>query len=131
MYFSEMKTKLYFTILVFLFNFQLSFTQIKIDNNHPDIDYLSLNRIGDISFIKKDHRFRLNFTVLKDFGKTVNTKSIGYQYCEGIFFSRFWVDPREKLIGITMVLELPFSRRDTIKKPAYRQAGSKRSLIIL
>ncbi len=131
MYFSEMKAKLYFITLTFLLNFQPSFTQIKIDNSHPDIDYLKLNRIGDISFIKKDHHFRLNFTVLKDFGKTVNTKSIGYQYSEGIFFSRFWVDPREKLIGITMVLELPFSRRDTIKKPAYRQAGSKRSLIIL
>ena len=116
MYFSEMKTKLYFITLTFLLNFQLSFTQIKIDNNHPDIDFLELNSIGDIPFFKKDHSFRLNFAVLKDLGKSVNTKSIGYQYSEGIFFSRFWVDPREKLIGITMVLELPFSRRDTIKK---------------
>jgi len=45
MYFSEMKSKLYFISLIFLFNFQQGFSQIKIDNYPPDIDYLGLNRI--------------------------------------------------------------------------------------
>ena len=49
MYFSEMKAKLYFITLTFLLNFQLSFAQIKIDNNHPDIDYLKLNLSNDIN----------------------------------------------------------------------------------
>ena len=80
------------------------------------VELMQLNHIGDIPFFKKGYRFGLGFAVLTDLAKSVNIGSEGNLSWGGIFYTRFWVDPKEKLIGITMAQQFPFSHLDAFKK---------------
>lgn len=87
MYFSEMKAKLYFISFIILFNYQQGFSQIKIDNYHPDIDYLGLSRMDydeavisafEFNLLEKISEVRLKFKHAAHWKNILSGDRLGY-----------------------------------------------------
>ena len=51
--------------------------------------------------------FGLGFRVVLDQGRSGNTESVGSYSWGGAAGTKFWIDPKENLIGIYMVQILP------------------------
>jgi len=68
------------------------------------VELMTRNQIGDLDVFLRSpgYKFGLGFAVLADPEKSGRIESRGEYNWGGFFYTRFWVDPREGLIGIML-----------------------------
>ncbi|MDH7499448.1 MAG: serine hydrolase domain-containing protein [candidate division NC10 bacterium] len=68
------------------------------------VELMSRNQIGGMDIYLRDpgYQFGLGFAVLTDPDRSGRMESRGTYEWGGFFYTRFWVDPQEDLIGILM-----------------------------
>jgi len=82
------------------------------------VDLMTRNHTGDFDIYLRDdgYGFGLGFAVLVDPDKAGRIESKCEYNWGGFFYTRFWVDPKEKLIAIMMAQLRPYSHVDIDKK---------------
>jgi len=82
------------------------------------VDLMTRNHTGDLDvYLRGDgYGFGLGFAVLVDPGKAGRIESKGEYNWGGFFYTKFWVDPREKLIAVMMAQLRPNNHVDIDKK---------------
>ncbi len=99
------------------------FHQMMLNGGHLDgvrllsrksVELMATNQIGDLRLwpMLNGYRFGLGYRILTDMGEAGLPGSLGSYGWGGIFFTYFWVDPKEELIGIFMTQLRPFSHLD-------------------
>lgn len=88
------------------------------------VELITMNHLGDISmgFGRTGVGFGLGFAVALDQGEVGEIGSAGEYNWGGAAGTRFWIDPKENLIGIFMVQSIPHRTRlaDTFKVLTYQ-----------
>ncbi|HVR28882.1 MAG TPA: serine hydrolase domain-containing protein [Thermoanaerobaculia bacterium] len=95
----------------------LRFAQMMLDGGELDgrrilsrksVELMTTDHLGDIPGLwSPGYGFGLGFAVLTDLGATGALGSVGEYNWGGAAGTRFWVDPKESLIGIYMIQILP------------------------
>ena len=82
------------------------------------VELMTRNHISDLDVYLRDegYKFGLGFAVLSDPEKAGRIESQGEYNWGGFFYTRFWVDPREALIGIMMTQLRPYKHLDLDQK---------------
>ncbi len=82
------------------------------------VDLMTRNHVGDFDVYLRDdgYGFGLGFAVLVDPDKSGRIESRGEFNWGGFFYTRFWVDPQEELIGIMMAQLRPYNHLDIDEK---------------
>jgi CubicO group peptidase (beta-lactamase class C family) len=75
------------------------------------VEMMSANHLGDIpragNLLPAGYGFGLTFSVNLGPGKNANIGSEGEYYWGGAAGTRFWIDPKEQMIGVFMIQILP------------------------
>ncbi|MFH0871919.1 MAG: serine hydrolase domain-containing protein [bacterium] len=79
---------------------------------------MTRNHIGDLEVFLRDpdYKFGLGFAVLTDPERSGRIESKGEYNWSGYFYTRFWVDPKEDLIGIILTQIRPNRHLDLDEK---------------
>jgi CubicO group peptidase (beta-lactamase class C family) len=79
---------------------------------------MTRNHIGDLDIFLRapGYKFGLGFAVLADPDRSGRIESRGEYNWSGFFYTRFWVDPKEDLIGIMMTQIRPNAQLDLDEK---------------
>ncbi len=82
------------------------------------VELMTRNHIGDLDIFLRapGYRFGLGFAVLVDPDRSGRIESKGEYNWSGFFYTRFWVDPKEDLIGIMMTQIRPNAQLDLDEK---------------
>jgi CubicO group peptidase (beta-lactamase class C family) len=83
------------------------------------VELMATNHIGDTVMWDSPfdgYRFGLGFAVRTDLGAAWEIGSVGEFTWGGFFYTNFWVDPKEQLIGIMLVQLRPSNDVDLYKK---------------
>jgi CubicO group peptidase (beta-lactamase class C family) len=82
------------------------------------VELMTRNHIGDLDIFLRapGYRFGLGFAVLVDPDRSGRIESKGEYNWSGFFYTRFWVDSKEDLIGILMTQIRPNSQLDLDEK---------------
>ena len=70
------------------------------------VELMTVNHVGDMFGAQG---FGLGFSVLRDLGKSNELGSVGAYGWGGFFYTNFFVDPKEKMIGIFMSQLYPYN----------------------
>ena len=94
------------------------------------VELMSADATGDLTNPLGDSGvgFGLGFAIVKDLGATRTLGSPGMLSWGGILGTSFWIDPKERLIGVMMVQQFPNADglRDTFQTLAYQAVTSSR-----
>ena len=82
------------------------------------VELMTRNHIGDLDIFLRapGYKFGLGFAVLADPDRSGRIESKGEYNWSGFFYTRFWVDPKEDLIGIFMAQMRPNQHLDLDEK---------------
>jgi CubicO group peptidase (beta-lactamase class C family) len=77
------------------------------------VELMTVNHVGKLVniFGRKGVGFGLNFGILMDVGEAGEIGSVGEYNWGGAAGTRFWIDPKEQLVGIFMVQSIPHQTR--------------------
>lgn len=70
------------------------------------VQLMTVNHVGDL-YVGGDLGFGLGFEVVEDVGRAARYGSVGEFGWGGAYYSRYWVDPAEKLVVVFMAQLLP------------------------
>ena len=82
------------------------------------VELMRRNHIGELDIFLRDpgYKFGLGFAVLDDPNRSGRIESKGEYNWSGFFYTRFWIDPQEDLIGIMMTQIRPNRHLDLDEK---------------
>jgi CubicO group peptidase (beta-lactamase class C family) len=82
------------------------------------VELMTRNHIGDLDVFLRapGYKFGLGFAVLADPDRSGRIESKGEYNWGGFFYTRFWIDPKEGLIGIFMAQMRPNQHLDLDEK---------------
>lgn len=110
----------------------LRFTQMLLNGGQLDgvrlvsrktLEAMTTNQIGELPLWQDAYRnygFGLGFRVRKELGQTQTLGSIGEFGWGGAYGTYFWVDPKEKMIGILMIQLMPYAHLNI--RPEFQNA---------
>ena len=75
------------------------------------VQMMTIKQIGDLGF-EPGRSFGLGFSIVTDLGTTGTLGSNGSYRWGGAFYTDYWVDPEEDLIGVIMVQLIPNDHLD-------------------
>ena len=73
------------------------------------IELMTVSHTGDLTPSPQGPAagFGLGFRVITDLGQSQRTASVGTYSWGGIWGTSFWVDPKEKVVGVLMIQRFP------------------------
>ncbi len=71
------------------------------------VGLMTVSHTRDLPAVGPGWEFGLGFGIVTDVGATQNAGSPGSYFWGGLFGTSFWVDPKEKLIGVLMTQRYP------------------------
>ena len=80
------------------------------------VEMMTVNHIGDLEILTPGHGFSLGFAVHKGPGESGRIHSAGTYEWGGFYFTDYWVDPDEQLIGVFMAQLYPWDGLDAHDK---------------
>ena len=87
------------------------------------IEAMTANQIGDLPLWQDTYRnygFGLGFRVRKEVGQSQTLGSMGEFGWGGAYGTYFWVDPKEKMVGILMIQLMPYAHLNI--RPEFQNA---------
>jgi CubicO group peptidase (beta-lactamase class C family) len=75
------------------------------------VQLMTVNHVGSL-YSEGNVGFGLGFDVIEDLGKAGRYGSVGAFGWGGAYFTNYWVDPQEKLVGVLMTQLLPAGDSD-------------------
>jgi CubicO group peptidase (beta-lactamase class C family) len=73
------------------------------------IELMTTNHIGDLTVWESKNKFGLGFEIVSPEGNTNKLSSMGAYQWGGMFFTTFWVDPKEEITAVFMTQIWPTS----------------------
>jgi CubicO group peptidase (beta-lactamase class C family) len=73
------------------------------------IDLMTTYQIGDLALKSPGNKFGLGFAVVTDVAATKVLESEGVYFWSGAFNTRFFIDPKEKIVAVFMTQSAAFS----------------------
>jgi len=87
------------------------------------MEAMTANQIGDLPLWQDTYRhygFGLGFRVRRELGQSQTLGSVGEYGWGGAYGTYFWVDPREKMVGILMIQLMPYAHLNI--RPEFQNA---------
>ena len=110
----------------------LRFTQMLLNGGALDglrlvsrktMEAMTVNQIGELPLWQDAYRnygFGLGFRVRKELGQSQTLGSVGEFGWGGAYGTYFWIDPKEKMIGILMIQLMPYAHLNI--RPEFQNA---------
>lgn len=80
------------------------------------VEMMTVNHIGDLDTLTPGYGFGLGFSFHEGAGVSGHIESIGTYAWGGFFYTDFWVDPQEQMIGVFMAQIYPWGDLDAHEK---------------